>query len=94
MPRAQDYERARARAKAKFEFYVHVLIYAAVIGLLATINMITSSGTIWFIWPLIGWGLAVALHGARVFLLGDKTAIIDALTEDELRRDREDQGGF
>jgi hypothetical protein len=34
----------------------------------------------------MGWGFAVALHGARVFLFGDRTDIVDALTERELHR--------
>ena len=80
-----DYERARARAKAKNQFFVHAVVYAAVMLLLVLINLLTSPGTIWFIWPLIGWGLAVALHGARVFLLADGNTLIDALTERELR---------
>lgn len=65
---------------------MHAVVYAAVMLLLVVINLATAPGTIWFIWPLIGWGLAVALHGARVYLLADKAGIIDALTEAELRR--------
>ena len=41
---------------------------------------------IWFIWPLIGWGFAVALHGMRVFLLTDRNDLVEALTERELRQ--------
>ncbi len=54
--------------------------------LLVAINMLTSPGTVWFIWPLLGWGLAVVLHGARVFLMADRDAILDVMTERELRR--------
>ena len=28
----------------------------------------TSPGRWWFFWPLIGWGIAVAFHGASVFI--------------------------
>jgi len=95
MPRTEDYKRARGRAEAKYGFFVHAAVYAAVMVLLVAINLLTSPGTIWFIWPLIGWGLAVALHAARVFLLADRDTIIDALTEDELRQsgtDKHDEG--
>ena len=95
MPQTEDYQRARGRAEAKYGFFVHALVFAAVMGLLVVINLLTSPGTLWFVWPLIGWGLAVALHGARVFLLADRDAIIDALTEDELRQsgtDKHDEG--
>jgi hypothetical protein len=48
--------------------------------------LVTSPGDIWFVWPLIGWGLAVGLHGVRVFYLADRNDIVDALTERELRQ--------
>lgn len=90
MPRNEDYARARERAEAKYGFLVHAVVYAAVMLLLLIINLLTSPGTLWFIWPLLGWGLAVVLHGARVFLLADRNAMVDALTERELRHSRTD----
>lgn len=93
MKETGDYERARGRAEAKYGVFVHAVVYAAVMLLLVVINLLTSPGTIWFIWPLIGWGFAVALHGARVFLLGDRNTVIDALTERELRHSGADKGG-
>ena len=95
MPETENYERARGRAQAKYGFFVHAVVYVAVMVLLVVINMLTSPATLWFIWPLIGWGLAVALHGARVFLLADRNTILDALTERELRHsdaDKRDEG--
>ncbi len=89
------HERARRRATAKYGFYVHGSVYAAVMLLLAVVNLVASPGTLWFIWPLMGWGLAVALHGARVFLMSDRNAIIDAMTERELQpsgADKRDTG--
>lgn len=84
MPQTRDYECARRRAEAKYRFFVHATVYVAVMVLLIVINMLAIPGTIWFVWPLMGWGLAVALHGARVFLLGDRNTIVDALTKREL----------
>ena len=95
MPETGNYERARRRAEAKYGFFVHAVVYAAVMLLLLVINLLTSPGALWFIWPLMGWGLAVVLHGAGVFLLGDKESIVDALTERELRQsgtDKRDEG--
>lgn len=83
-----EYTKARQRAEAKYGFFVHAAVYAAVMVLLVVINLVTSPGMIWFIWPLIGWGFAVALHGLRVFLLSDRNEILDALTERELRHPR------
>lgn len=82
----EAYQKARGRAEAKYQFYVHVAVYVAVMVLLVVINMITSPESNWSIWPLLGWGLAVVLHGLRVFVLGGKSAIVDAMTEDELKK--------
>lgn len=82
----KTYQKARGRAEAKYQFYVHVAVYVAVMVLLVVINMITSPEANWSIWPLLGWGLAVVLHGLRVFVLGGKSAIVDAMTEDELKK--------
>ena len=86
MTQSDAYAKAGERAKAKYGFYVHVSVYAAVMTLLVLINLMSSPGTLWFIWPLIGWGFAVALHGVRVFLLADRNAVIEKLTERELHR--------
>jgi hypothetical protein len=85
MTQTDEYTKARERAKAKYRFFVHAGVYTAVMVLLVFINLVTSPREIWFVWPLIGWGFAVALHGVRVFLLVDKNVIIDKLTERELR---------
>ncbi|GGE38376.1 2TM domain-containing protein [Actibacterium pelagium] len=91
MAQEEIYEKARQRAEAKYGFFVHAVVYVAVMLLLLIINLLTSSGYLWFIWPLLGWGLALTIHGARVFLLGDRNAIVDALTERELRHTKTDQ---
>jgi hypothetical protein len=86
----QTYERARGRAVAKYGLYVHILVYAAVILMLVAINLFNSPEVIWFIWPMMGWGLAVLIHAAVVFLMADRNAVVDRLTERELKRsDRE-----
>lgn len=85
MQRTDEYQRARGRAEAKFGFFVHVMVFAAVMGLLLVINLVTSASYLWVIWPLVGWGLALGLHAARVYLLADKDTIIDALTDEEMR---------
>ena len=36
-------------------------------ALLFAINMITSPDSLWFYWPLLGWGVGLAAHGFSVF---------------------------
>ena len=86
MTQTDEYSKARTRAEVKYGFYVHAIVYAAVMALLIIINLMTAAGTWWFVWPLMGWGIAIAIHAARVYLKSDKTVILDALTERELRK--------
>lgn len=86
MPHTDEYAKARRRAAHKYRFFVHVAAYAGVMGMLVVINQVTSAESLWFVWPLIGWGPALALHGMRAFLMGDRNEIVDALTERELRQ--------
>ena len=59
-------------------FYLHLGQYALVIAGLAVINLMTSPGYLWFIWPAVGWGLGIAMHGLRVF---DKVPFLNAAWE-------------
>jgi len=61
------YQKAKERVTVLRGFYRHLSVYVIVNLGLFLINMITSPGTLWFIWPLMGWGIAVALHALRVF---------------------------
>ncbi|MEX0343483.1 MAG: 2TM domain-containing protein [Rhizobiaceae bacterium] len=83
---------ARRRAKAKFGFYVHVTVYAAVIILLFVINLITSPGSYWVIWPLAGWGIAVVIHATSVFGAGHKAGIIDRMADKEMGKQQWGRG--
>ena len=45
-------------------------MYVVVNLLLFAINMIASPDGLWFIWPLMGWGVGVAIHALSVFGFG------------------------
>lgn len=60
--------RPRERSAGMQGAVVHAQIYAAVIGFLSVIWLLTGDfGFFWPIWPALGWGLAVVLGfiGAR-----------------------------
>lgn len=48
-------------------FYGHLIYYVVVILGLAAINLFTSRHTLWFIWPMLGWGIGILAHGLRTF---------------------------
>ena len=67
-----------------------VLAGNAVNLLLFTINVLTSPGSLWFYWPLMGWGIAVALHALRVFGTGGR---FGAAWEERKINELMEQGG-
>ena len=79
---------AARRAGAKLGFYKHLAVYGLVnIGLLV-INLAATPGVWWFYWPLLGWGAALGVHGARVYWLGSRAepGLRERLEADELRK--------
>ena len=66
------YQSAKKRVEALRGFYVHLTVYVLINLLLCAINLLTSPDSLWFYWPLLGWGIAVALHALRVFSPGGR----------------------
>jgi hypothetical protein len=46
---------------------VHLFVYLAVNTLLVAVNTMYSPESLWVVWPLLGWGAALALHGVFVY---------------------------
>jgi hypothetical protein len=61
------YQKAKERVAELQGFYIHLTVYVIVNLGLFLINMLASPGVLWFFWPLMGWGIAVALHALFVF---------------------------
>ncbi len=65
---------SRRRAEKRVEelrgFYVHCIVYVAVNGLLLCLNYFQSPGHWWFQWPLLGWGIGLAMNGLSVWKNG------------------------
>ena len=64
------YRKAKKRVKEIRGFYTHLGVYVLINAMLLLINITTSPAILWFYWPLLGWGIAVALHALRVFGAG------------------------
>jgi hypothetical protein len=64
------YRRARQRVAALRSFYVHLVVYVIVNAFLFLINIVTSPNSLWFYWPLLGWGIALLIHAVFVFGFG------------------------
>jgi hypothetical protein len=68
MSNEQQYQEVKRRVRRIAEFYQHLGVYIVVNLGLAAINLISSPEDIWFVYPLIGWGIGVAAHGLKVFM--------------------------
>jgi len=80
------------RADMKLAFRSHVLAYVVVNAGLVAIYIATGFGDyFWPIWPMLGWGIGLAAHGASVYMNGE--GIRDRLIEEELEKLRRTRGG-
>lgn len=57
----------RNLAKLRADFKVHATVYIVIILFLAGINYMTTDYP-WFLWPALGWGVAVLLHGLAAYV--------------------------
>ncbi len=57
----------RQQVRKERGFYIHATVFVAVMALLFAIDHFTSPGKYWVQWPLLGWGIWVALHALAVF---------------------------
>lgn len=79
-----DLERtARRRAAMKMGWFVHAAVYLAVNLMLA--GFAAASGRHWAVYPAMGWGLGLAIHGIVVFLLAG-SGLHEQLVARERRR--------
>ncbi len=78
---------ARKRAGAKLGWYTHATLYVLVNLFLyfMSANGEAMGRRPWSIYPAMGWGLGLALHGIAVFVLGTGSG----LRERMVRRERE-----
>ena len=66
MDEREKLTRAKRIFAAMMGFYIHLAIFVVVMTALLVINRATSS-TWWVQWPLLVWGIAIAMHGWTVF---------------------------
>ncbi|RYF41565.1 MAG: 2TM domain-containing protein [Comamonadaceae bacterium] len=75
---------ARKRAAAKLGWIIHACVYLCVNLLLVTLS--AASGRAWAVFPLVGWGIGLAIHGAVVFLVTGGAGLHERLLQRERER--------
>lgn len=67
MNQDDKYSRARKRVKAKKGFYSHLSTYVVVGIFFFGMNMLTDPFDIWWPFPMLSWGIGLAIHYLTVF---------------------------
>ena len=83
----EDIDRiARKRAGAKLGWYAHAVVYVVVNAFLFVISFEGFTHRPWSIYPALGWGVGLGLHGLAVFLLGSGSDLRERLEQRERER--------
>ena len=83
---------ARKRAGAKLGWYVHATVYVLVNLALFAMSRYGFGSRPWSMFPLLGWGLGLTLHGISVFMLGTGSGLRERLVQKERERLQRRQG--
>ena len=69
-PESMAYQRAAKRVQELKGFYGNLISYCLVIPFLIFVNLYTSPQYLWFVWPMLGWGIGLASHALKVYGVG------------------------
>lgn len=75
-------EAALKRLKDKRDFKNHAATYLIVNALLVVIWAVSGQGDFWPIWPILGWGIGLALNAWTAYFQ-------KPISEDDIRREME-----
>ena len=67
-----DSNSVRTRSPHLGGFLWHLIAYFVVMAVLVAINLLTTPGRPWFIWPLVAWMAPLAIHAAYAMHLFGK----------------------
>jgi hypothetical protein len=72
---------ARKRAGAKLRWYAHASVYVLVNVLLFSLASMGQHR--WSVFPALGWGLGLALHGLSVWMVGSGSDLRERMVQKE-----------
>ncbi|MGE0498067.1 MAG: 2TM domain-containing protein [Ramlibacter sp.] len=77
---------ARRRAGAKMGWYLHATVYVLVNLVVFAMSRYAFGTRPWSVFPLLGWGLGLVLHGVSVFVLGKGSGLRERMVQKERER--------
>lgn len=63
----EAYVRAKKRVAELRGFYAHLIVFVIVNLILVIINLVTTPRFLWFLIPLLGWGVGLFFHAVFGF---------------------------
>lgn len=84
---------ARRRVGAKLGWYVHATLYVLVNLMVFAMSRYGFGSRPWSVFPLLGWGIGVVLHGISVFVLGSGAGLRERMVQKERERLQRERGG-
>ena len=86
MKNQEIYSNAKKKVEARMSFYTHLVVYLVVITLLTILNLTVAGNYFWAMWPMIGWGSGVIIHGLFTFVFDSKSSLKERLIEKEIQK--------
>ena len=77
---------AHKRAAAKLGWYVHAFFFVIVNLVILALSRHGFGQRPWSVFPFLGWGAGLALHGVSVFVLGSGNSLRERLVQKERER--------
>ena len=86
MKNQEAYTNAKMKVETRMSFYIHLAIYIGVITLLTIINLTVAGDYFWAMWPMIGWGSGLIVHGLFTFVFDAQSPLKERLIEKEMQK--------
>ena len=84
MENTEAYQKAKKKVEARLGSKAHLTVYLVVNAILVGVNLINSPEYLWFIWPLMGWGIAIFWHAMAVFVFDKKSDVMEKMILEEM----------
>lgn len=92
MYQEDKYRRAKKRVKAKKGFYSHLSTYVVVGIFFFVMNMMTDPFDVWWPFPMLSWGIGLAIHYVSVFGLPGTNILTKEWEDQEMEKELRNVG--
>ena len=86
MKNQEVYSNAKKKVEARMSFYTHLVVYLLVITTLTILNLTVAGDYFWAMWPMIGWGSGLIVHGLFTFVFDAQSSLKERLIAKEIQK--------